>query len=259
MALITFTSDFGKEDHYAAAVKARILKVNPNIQIIDISHEVEPFNLSHGAYVIKSAFREFPVGTVHLIAVDTFMRKWGAVAMKLEEHYFVGPDNGILSLISNERPSIVVDTNKLKNLQTTFPAKDLYAGIAANLASNKSIQDLGPLKEDWTQLLNRQIKATKSLIAGNVIRVDTYGNLITNIPKHEFENILKLNGNNNFEIKLGREKMAQLHTSYHNVEPGECFCIFNSLGMLEIGINSGNASNLLGLTFDNPVSIHFNP
>ncbi len=259
MALITFTSDFGKEDHYAAVVKAIILRVNPNIQIIDISHEVEPFNLSHGAYIIKSVFREFPVGTVHLVAVDTFMRKWGGIAMKLEEHFFVGPDNGILSLISSEKPSLIVDTNKLKPQNTTFPAKDLYAGVAANLASNKSIQDLGPLKEDWVQLLDRQIKATKSLIAGNVIRVDTYGNLVTNIPRQEFENILKLNGQGGFEIKLGREKVTQLHTSYHSVEPGECFCLFNSLGMLEVGINSGNASNLLGLTFDNPISIHFNP
>ncbi len=258
MALITFTSDFGKEDHYAAAVKAGILKVNPNIQIIDISHEVEPFNLSHGGYVIKSVFREFPKGTVHLAAIDTFMRQWGSIAIKLEEHFFVGPDNGVLSLISNEKPSAVIDINKLNPIQSTFLAKDLYAVVAANLASGKSIQDLGPKKEDWVQLLDRQIKSTKSLIAGNVIRVDTYGNLITNIPHQEFENVLKLNKTGGFEISLGREKVTQIHNSYHNVEPGECFCLFNSLGLLEVGINSGSASNLLGLTFDSPINIHFN-
>ena len=259
MALITLTSDFGKEDHYAAAVKAGILKINPNIQIIDISHEVRPFDLSHGAYVIKSVFREFPEGTVHLIAVDTFVRKWTGLAMKLEGHFFVGPDNGLLSLISTQNPAVVVDTNKLNPKYSSFPAKDLYAVVAANLASGKSIQDLGPQKEDWVQLLDRQIKATKSLIAGNVIRVDSYGNLITNIPRIEFENILKLNQSKHFEIRLGREKVSQLHESYHSVEPGECFCLFNSLNILEIGINSGNASNLLGLTFDSPISIHFNP
>jgi len=258
MALITFTSDFGKEDHYVAAVKAALLQINPNINIVDISHEIEPFSLSHGAYVLKSVFRDFPKGTIHLIAVDTFIKDWGALAVKLEEHFFVGPDNGILSLLSNEKPTAVVDINKLNPIVSSFPAKDIYATVAANLASGKNIHEIGPSKEDWIRLLDRQIKATKSLIAGNVIRVDNYGNLITNIPQGEFEQISKLNGEIKPEIKLGRERITQIHFTYYDVEPGEIFCLFNKSGLLEIGINSGNASELLGMAFDNPITIHFN-
>jgi len=258
MALITFMSDFGKEDHYVAAVKAKIISINPNINIVDISHNIRPFSLSHGAYVLRSIFRDFPKGTVHLAAIDTYTRDWGALAMKIEEHFFVGPDNGIFSLISSQKPTVVVDLNKLKPVEFAFPAKEIYASVAANLASGKNIHDLGPIRKEWTQLLDRQIKANKALISGNVIRVDNYGNLITNIPKVEFENIIALNKSEDFEIKLGRENVNRIHNSYHSVEPGDCFCLFNSFGLLEVGINSGNASELLGLSFDSPISIHFN-
>ncbi len=257
MALVTFISDFGKEDHYVAAVKAAILQVNPNLNIIDISHNIQPFGLSHGAYALRSVFRDFPKGTTHLVAIDTFVKKWGALAIKLEDHFFVGPDNGILSLLSQERASTVVDINQLSPIESTFPAKDLYAAVAANLASGKNIHEIGPKKDDWVQLLDRQIKATKSLIAGNVVRIDNYGNLISNIPRTEFDQIIKLNNGTPPSVRLGRERLNRIHSTYHDVEPGEIFCLFNQLGLLEIGINSGNASELLGMDFDSPISIHF--
>ncbi|MEQ9423606.1 MAG: SAM-dependent chlorinase/fluorinase [Cyclobacteriaceae bacterium] len=258
MLLVTLTSDFGNKDHYVAALKAGILNTNPNIKIVDISHDIEPFNISHGAYVLRSVFREFPKGSVHVVALDTYTPKWGAIAMKLEEHYFVAPDNGILSLLSEQTPKPVININQLNPTRSIFPAKNLYANIAANIASGKDLHELGPPQENWTQLLNRKIKTTKALISGHVIRIDHYGNLITNIPKSEFDTISLLNKNNGFQITLGRERINTIHSTYHSVDPGECFCIFNDNGLLEIGINSGNASNLLGIQFDSPITLNFN-
>jgi len=257
MGLITFTSDFGKQDHYIAAVKANIVKVNSSLRIIDISHEIEPFDLAHAAYVVKSVFREFPKGSVHLVSLDTYTKNWGALAMKLDDHFFVGPDNGVLSLISQNKPAAIIDLMSLNPIETVFPSKSIYAVAAANIASSKNLQDLGPAKTEWVQLLDRQLKTTKTLIVGNIIRVDHYGNLITNISKNEFETIESMNNGQGFVISLGREKAREIHKTYNAVEPGECFCLFNESGLLEIGINSGNAAELLGLRFDSPININF--
>jgi S-adenosylmethionine hydrolase len=255
MALITFTSDFGEEDHYVAAVKAGIMKVNPGLQIIDVSHSINPFDIAHGAFVIKSVYQDFPGGTVHLVAVNTvydtdpryIVIQWG-------EHYFIGPDNGILSLIQNKEPSCMVEISHPGGGTTTFPARDIMGINAARLAEGVDIHDLGNPVTDYLRLLGRQLKATKKLIAGNVIRVDHYGNLITNI---ELEIFRVLHQKRPFIIKFGKEVSPKIHTYYTAVEPGECFIIFNSLGLMEIGINKGNASELLGLGYDSPVMIQF--
>jgi len=194
---------------------------------------------------------------VHLVALDTYTKNWGAIAMKLEDHFFVGPDNGVLSLIGQDKPAMIIDLFKLNPIETVFPAKSIYAVAAANIASGKSLHDLGPPKQEWVQLIDRQLKTTKTLIAGNIIRVDHFGNLITNIPKTEFETIASMNNGQGFEITLGRQRAREIHRTYNAVEPGECFCLFNESGLLEVGINSGNASELLGLQFDSPININF--
>lgn len=258
MAIVTFMSDYGWKDHYVGAVKAALLSVNPSLTVVDISHNIESFDIAHGAYVLKNVFKDFPNNSVHLICIDPVGRAPSKlVALKMEEQYFVGYDSGIFSLLSSQIPTVVIHLNAIKPLSTTFPGKDILAPVAAQLASGKNIHDMGLALPEVEKLYSRQVKATKKEIVGNVIQVDKYGNLITNIEKKEFETILNINNQSPFQVHVGREVFDAFHQSYDQVESGDCFLLFNSSGVLQIGINKGNAAELLGLKLDTPISITF--
>lgn len=258
MAVITFLSDFGTKDHYVAAVKSQIIKINPALNVIDISHDIQSFDLSHASFVMKHVYADFPKGTVHLLAVDSVGRRSDKyLAIKVEEHYFITPDNGLISLITDQQPTAVIDLSSVIDQKTTFPAKDIMAPAAAKLCSGGNIHEMGKAVQQYIQLIGRQVKATKREMAGNVVRVDHYGNLITNIRKSEFEKIHSLNEQRGFSIRAGREVFSRINQYFYQVDPGDCYLIFNSSGLLQIGINKGNASELLGLQRDAPIFVNF--
>jgi len=255
MAIVTLLTDSGEIDHYVAAIKAKILGVNPGLNLVDISHKILPCDIAHGAFVLKSVFRDFPKGTVHLVGVDANGGRDGQpIAIQLEDHFFVGSDNGLFGLISDKSHQQAVSLNSVNPIQTTFPEKDILAPAAARLASGVAITTLGKPLSEFRKMLNRQVKATRRIIAGHVMRVDNYGNLITNILKQDFDILSK---GKSYTIQFGGEKARRIQTDYHQVEQGDCFVLFNSLGLLEIGINKGNGSELLGLQYDSPVNITF--
>ncbi|MBK5278787.1 MAG: SAM-dependent chlorinase/fluorinase [Bacteroidia bacterium] len=255
MAIVTLLTDSGESDHYVAAIKAKILSVNPGLTLVDISHNIAACDIAHGAFVLKAVFRDFPKGTVHLTGVDaTSNRGDSSIALQLEDHFFVGPDNGLFGLISEKPHQGLVELNKINPVTTTFPEKDIFAAVAAKLASGVAISTVGIAMSTFRKLTDRHVKATKKLIAGNVIRIDNYGNLLTNIPKEVFETLSK---GKNFTIQFSGEKFKKIHATYNQTDQGECFLIFNSLGLLEIGIYKGNASELLGLGHDSQVNITF--
>lgn len=254
MALITFTSDFGDKDYYVPAVKAKMLSINPQLIIVDITHKVENYDVAHAAFVLKSIYNEFPKGTVHLVAMNaTSNMTEGYVGIKLNEHIFIGPNNGILSLLSDEEPGIIVKLGDIHVKESTFPTKDILAPVAAKVATGASIHDFGGPLSSIKKMIPRNFKATKKQITGHVIRVDNYGNLITNITKEVFNTL----NPGKFNIEFGREILTKLNTNYDQVESGDCFAFFNSLGFLEIGINYGHGAELLGLRYDSPVFINF--
>jgi S-adenosylmethionine hydrolase len=255
MAIVTLLTDSGESDHYVAAIRARIISVNPGIRIENISHNIKPGDIGHAAFVLRAVFRDFPKGTVHLVGVDaTGNRGDNPIALQLEDHFFVGSDNGLFGLISDRSHQNLVELSTLHAVQTTFPEKDIFAVAAAKLASGVSLTDLGKPMPSFKKMIDRQVKATRRQIAGTVIRVDGFGNLITNIPKEAFDVLSK---DKIFTIQFGGEKFRRVHTHYHQADQGECFIVFNSLGLLEIGIYRGNASELLGLSYDSMVSIMF--
>jgi S-adenosyl-L-methionine hydrolase (adenosine-forming) len=255
MAIVTLLTDSGESDHYVAAVKAKIISVNPGLTLIDISHKIAPCDIAHGAFVLKSVFRDFPVGTVHLTAVDSSGQKdENYIALQLEDHFFVGVDNGLLGLISEKNPQQVVQLNSVNPIRTTFPERDIFAQAAAKLASGVAITALGKPLPTFKKMTDRHVKANKRIISGNVIRVDGFGNLITNISKDAFET---LSAGKSFTIQFSGEKFKRIHKNYFDAEPGDCVLIFNSLGLLEIGMYKGHASELLGLRYDSPVNILF--
>lgn len=255
MALITFLSDYGWRDPYVAAIKARILSSLPAQVVVDISHEIGVCDLAHGAYVLRSVFRDFPEGTIHLVAVDSSgPPNRPFVVMELEGHFFVGPDNGILSLLSETQATLVHELPKLEDYHT-FPEKVVYPKAAIHLVQKGGIAGLGqPLEAGVRRLIDRKPRANRQMILGAVVQVDHYGNLITNIQKQEFD---ILSAGKAYRIKFGREVMPRIQHYIQEADPGDCFLVFNSQGVLQIGINQGNASELLGLAYDSPVSIEF--
>jgi S-adenosylmethionine hydrolase len=255
MAIVTLLTDSGESDHYIAAIKARILAVDPTIHIIDISHQIRMFDIGHAAFVLRSVFRDFPKGTVHLVGVDAAGNREDAyIFLKLEDHFFVGANNGLFSLLSDGPPESIWQINAGKPLSTTFPEKEIFAAVAARLATGADPDATGKPVTDYKRLTDRQVKATRKQITGNIIRVDNFGNLITNISKEVFDILSK---DKSFTIQFGGEKFRRIHTSYNQAEQGECFIVFNSQSFLEIGIYKGNASELLGLEYDGVVNIVF--
>jgi S-adenosyl-L-methionine hydrolase (adenosine-forming) len=252
MAIVTLLTDSGESDHYIAAIKAGMISINPDIRIVDITHQIRMFDIGHAAFVLRSVFRQFPKGTVHLVGVDAGGNRGdGFVIVKLEGHFFIGSDNGLFSLISEEAPENVW---QMTPITTTFPEKEIFAPAAARLASGSDPTSLGTPLIQIKRLTDRQVKATKQQITGHIIRVDHFGNLITNIPKQVFETLGKGKA---YTVQFGGEKFRRINTAYNQAEQGECFIVFNNQDFLEIGIYKGNASELLGLAYDSVVNIIF--
>ena len=255
MAIITLLTDSGNQDHYVAAIKAKILSVNPGLRIEDITHQIAPGNMSQASFVLNSVFRDYPKGTVHLVGVDSIaVSEAGYLAASIEDHFFVAPDNGILSLVSERPITQVITLNALPQAPTTFPEKEILAPAAARLASGVALSDLGKPIASIVRLTQRQLKTSRQQILGFVVHVDHQGNLITNITRQAFEQI---GSGRKFMVRFGRERSDRIQNYYHESEPGDCFVLFNSSGFMEVGINRGNASRLLGLGADSPVNILF--
>lgn len=253
MAIVTLLTDNGEADHYVAAIKAKILAINPGLNIVDISHKIGACDLAHAAFVLRAVFRDFPKGTVHLVGVESSGNRDDAfIAVQLEDHFFVGTDNGLFSLISERPHQFVAEVNKINPIVSSFPERDILAPVAARLASGVALSDLGSPMPYFKKLMNRQVKANKKIIAGHVLRVDHYGNLITNIPRDAFDTLTK---GKTYTIQFGGEKFRRVHTQYNQAEQGDCFLLFNSQNYLEIGIYKGNAAELLGMGYDSPVSV----
>jgi len=255
MAIVTLLTDSDESDHYVAAVKARIISVNPGVRVEDISHRIKPSDIAHAAFVLRAVFRDFPKGTVHLVGVDATGNRGDAyIAVQLEDHFFVGCDNGLFGLISDRPHQQLVELNTINAITTTFPERDIFAQAAAKLASGVGITQLGKPLPAFKKMIDRQMKATKKQITGSVIRVDGMGNLITNITKDAFD---VLSQNKSYIVQFGGEKFKKIHTHYNQAEQGECFIVFNSLGLMEVGIYKGNACELLGLNYGSAVNVIF--
>ncbi|MBL0739932.1 SAM hydrolase/SAM-dependent halogenase family protein [Chryseolinea lacunae] len=255
MAIVTLLTDSGESDHYVAAVKAKIISLNPGVRIEDISHQIKPADIAHAAFVLRAVFRDFPKGTVHLVGVDSTGNRGDAfIALQLEEHYFVGCDNGLFGLISDRPHQQLAELNTINPVTTTFPERDIFAHAAAKLASGVSITNLGKPMPMFKKMIDRQMKATKKQITGSIIRVDNMGNLITNITKDAFDVLSQGKG---YTIQFGGEKFRRIHAQYSQAEEGECFIVFNSLNLLEVGIYKGNAAELLGLGYGGAVNVVF--
>ena len=254
MSIITLTSDWNSDDFYSAAVKGCILNHCPDVNIIDITHKIPPFNVAIAAFQLRYSYPHFPGGSIHIIAVNSEKsNNRPYVALKINGHYFIGNDNGIFGLLLDNEPEEVVALEKSD--AGTFP--ELYfAETACQIIHTGTISALG---KKHTQLY-RQVPMLpaieESVINGSVVYIDSYKNAITNISHELFEQIGK---GRSFEIfvQSNHYKIKTLNMKYGESSLGEMLAIFNSIGLLEISINRGNASELLNLTLNSSIRIKF--
>lgn len=257
MAIITLTTDLGYRDFYTATLKGSILKLSPSTTIVDITHEIQSFNIAEAAFVLKNAFHYFPENTVHLIGIDTVYSDHNKyIALQYKSHYFVGADNGIFSLMFDKHPDEIVELNILQDFNFLhFPICDILVKAACHLAEQKTLNLIGVTIHDLQERTSLHPVIDQNRIRGTVIYIDTFQNVITNITKELFT---KIQQNRKFNLQFKRnETIEQLSWHYNEVPEGEKLCLFGISNHLEIAINKGNAAGLLGLTHGDIINIEF--
>lgn len=257
MGIITLTTDLGYTDFYQAALKGSLLKLYPEVKIIDISHNIPPFDIQQAAFVLKNSYHYFPKNTVHLIGIDSvYNENTRYLAVKHKDYYFVGTDNGIFSLLFDETPEEAVELNLIQNLKFLhFPLTDIFAKATIILAKGGSLNDVGHPISDISERSVVQPVISNDSIRGRVIYIDSFENVITNISKQLFTEVQR---DRSFTIHFRRnETISHLSWHYNDVDEGEKLCLFGISDHLEIAINKGNASGLLGLHIGDIVRIEF--
>ncbi|MCK4288291.1 MAG: SAM-dependent chlorinase/fluorinase [Bacteroidales bacterium] len=256
MPIITLTSDWGHSDHYIGAVKGSILSQLPDVKIIDISHQVAPFNIEQAAFILKNCYKNFPKGTIHIIGVNTEESdKNPHTVVFINDHYFIGTDNGIFSMIFDKPPKKIIELNIMRDSDYfTFSTRDRFVKAAIHIAEGKKIEDLGVERKKVNEKILFKPAVEKNIIKGIIIYIDSFENVITNITEQLFKKIGK---GRKFSVLFRGESINKIYKSYNDVPVGEIVAIFGSNGHLEIAINQGNASGLLGLGINDTVMIEF--
>ncbi len=248
--IITLTTDFGLLDHYAGTMKGVLLSRCPDARLVDISHEIKPFSIYAGAYAIDQAAPYFPRGTVHLVVVDPGVgtpRK--ALVIEALGQYFIAPDNGVLSMViaRDDLPKAREITNRelwLESPSSTFHGRDIFAPVAAAIASGKARpEDAGPILARIELLPDLQPEQIDNgTWRGKLLSIDRFGNTITNFKTAEFGVI----SSRRFSIACGRREVREFRSTFESAPEGQCFAYFGSSGYIELGVNQQSAAALLG-------------
>jgi len=278
MAIITLTTDFGTKDYFVASLKGAILKELSDVTIVDISHQVSPYDLSEAAYIIRNSYDEFPKGTVHIIGVNSLgTPDQKPICAKINGHYFICGDNGILSLISQtDIPEEIYEiTVNPEGINSLFPVKNCFIPVACHLARGGLPGLLGFKRTDFKQLNElKPIYRDDKFLVGNVIYIDHFGNVITNITRKYFEEIAD---NRPYKILLRQKDysitdITEIYEHYNDVVQdfskevqamGRTLCLFNSANFLEVTLYksnpevTGGANQLMGLKKGDTITIEF--
>jgi S-adenosyl-L-methionine hydrolase (adenosine-forming) len=256
VAIITLTSDWGLKDHYLAAVKGAIYTLLPEACIVDISHQIPSFDLNQAAFIIRNLYKKFPQGTIHILGINTEASIESPHTVVFHDgHYFIGSDNGIFSLIFDEIPAEIIELDIIQDSDYfTFPTRDVFVKVACHLAKGNPLSELGRPKKTILSKISFKPVLDGNLIKGKVIYVDSYENVFTNITESLFKSLTR---GKKFMIQFrsASYRINEISRSYKDVVEGEMLALFSSSGHLEIAINQGKASSLLGLKIDQPVLI----
>ncbi len=275
MAIITLTTDFGEKDHFAGAIKGAIYSELPDVKIVDISHSVSPFSIPEAAYIIQNAYSSFPKGSIHLIGIDSEINQENKhIVIKLDDHYFVCANNGIMSMICSEiAPEKIVEINIHEKIETSFPVLDVFVKVACHIARRGTLEVIGKPIQGIKPIKNiiPFVNAERNQIIGSVVYIDNYGNVVTNIKRKFFEDIQK---GRPFEIYARNYKFKEIFSKYSDIvnfdievekrhDEGRGLVVFNSSNYMEIAIYKsncttvGSASSLMGLNMRDTVTVNF--
>jgi S-adenosylmethionine hydrolase len=256
MAIITLTSDWGTKDHYTGAVKGSILRRFPEARIVDISHHIPPFDLNQAAFIIRNFYPDFPVGTVHILAINTEAAISSPhTIVEYHGHFFIGADNGIFSLICDEPPERIIEIDVMQDSDYfTFSARDVFVKVACHIAQGKPLEELGRIRKTLAERMSFKPVIQGDMIKGKVIYVDNYENAFTNITESLFKSFVK---NRKFSItfRSSAYRIESISRAYQDVAEGEMLALFSASGYLQIAMNRGPAAKLLGLGMDQAVIV----
>ena len=247
MPLITLTSDIGQQDYLVGAIKGRLLRINSTFDIVDVSHNLSPFNYPQAAYVCRSAFKNFPEYTFHIVLVNLFESKPEQMLVAFhKDQYLVCADNGLLGMILEDISDIVIgiplDKVAIKN---TLYCIDVIAKAITQLSNGEAIEKIGIPDTSYIEKNPLRPLRGEDWIEGQIIFIDNFENVIVNITQDQFEEQRK---GRRFKIVFKRDEMIErISGSYADVPQGEKLVLFNSAGYMEIAINKGNAAGLFGL------------
>jgi S-adenosyl-L-methionine hydrolase (adenosine-forming) len=246
--ILTFTTDFGTGDHYVGAMKGVALGICPQAQLVDISHEVKPYEISEGAYLIAQAWRYFPKGTVHAVIVDPGVgTSRRPILMEAGGHLFVAPDNGVLSMIySREKHKIRLLSNDRyfrRPVSNTFHGRDIFAPSAAHLCAGVRPSGMGKAIDDYLRpAFEKPHRSGKRTWNGSILKIDRFGNLITNFHRDDYPNLEQ----RDFALTIGPHQISVIARNYAESSAGELFLIVGSSGYLEVSVNQGSAAGRIG-------------
>lgn len=260
--IVTLLTDFGTADYFVGALKGAVLASNPEARVVDITHEVPPYDVESGAFTLRAAFETFPAGTVHVVVVDPGVGSpRRAIAVKGRGHTFVGPDNGLFGLIYERvRPFRVFQLTNASYFRSevspTFHGRDIFAPVAGALSRGVSAEELGPEVFDFVRLPSAASeRAADGTLVGAVLHVDRFGNVVTNITPAELNDETIARG---ARLRIaGREVRRFRRFFAEDVEgAGEPFAVWGSAGLLEVAIFRDSAARVLGVKRGDKVEVN---
>lgn len=255
--VIALLTDFGTRDHYAGTMKGVALTICPDAMLIDITHDVPAHDVLAGALELAAAYKYFPPGTIFLVVVDPGVGSARrGIAAEIGDYRFVAPDNGVLTAVVDEHaPKKVVELSERKyaraTVSRTFEGRDRFAPAAAWLAKGIDLAALGRPAGVIQRLDIPQPEVDSDRIVGTVLRVDRFGNLITNIDRRTFDKV----AGGPLEIQIGSHQVSKVVSTYTDVAPGEICALFGSTDHLEVAANGASAAASLGLSRGAPVHV----
>ena len=276
MSIITLTTDFGHKDYFVSVTKAALLQETPKSTIVDISHDISPFNHTEAAYILKNAYKNFPKGSIHIVGVDSELSpENNHIVMAYDGHYFIGANNGIFSLLLEENKyDKLIEINIHNTVLSSFPVLDVFVKVAAHLTRNGSIDVVGRSFDGLKEMTGVRpvIHESGRQLIGSVIYIDNFGNVVTNIKKSLFTEVQKARS---FTIYAQSVKFTSIYDSYTEAinfdipkkdreEDGKKIALWNAAGHLELAIYKsnpskvGSANSLFGLDFRTPITVEFN-
>lgn len=255
MQIVSITTDFGIQDYYVAELKAQIYKRCPTAQIVDVSHSIDSHDIVQAAHFLDNVFRSFAKGTIHCVAVYNYYQKNSIfVTMEREGHFFIGPDNGIFSLMFEDlRPS---EVNVIDHQMLGLGSIAQIVGWTTNyLSQGNPIAEIGSPAQTITQKMGIKPVVTGSQIRATIIHIDHYENVVINLKREQFE---KVRAGRSFQLYYKQtDPITAISENYGDVGITDVMCSFNAAGYMQIGINMGRASSMLNLNKNETIQINF--